>query len=98
MKGLKRKLKRDENFHSKYREFMESLIQKGYARKVTEEEASRRSQRAWYLPHHGRFHPPRQGKIHVVFDTASLHYGVSLSNQLLQGPDLTNSLLGILLQ
>ena len=31
LQSLKRKLKRDENFHRKYREFMENLIQKGYA-------------------------------------------------------------------
>ena len=74
-----RKLKRDENFHRKYREFMENLIQKGYARKMTEEEAVRRSQRTWYLPHHGVFHPQKQGKIRVVFDAASLHDGEFLS-------------------
>ena len=94
---LKKKLKRDENIHRKYREFMESLIQKRYARNMTEEEALRRSQRTWYLPHHGVFHPQKQGKIRVVFDVASLHDGVSLNNQLLHGPDLTNNLLGILL-
>ena len=65
---------------------------------MTEEEALRRSQRTWYLPHHVVFHPQKQGKIRVVFDAASLHDGVSLNNQLLQGPDLTNNLLGILLR
>ena len=98
LQSFKRKLKRDENFHRKYREFMENLIQKEYARKVTEEEAVRRSQRTWYLPHHGVFHPKKQGKIRVVFDAASLHDGVFLNNQLLQSPDLTNNLLGILLR
>ena len=44
------------------------------------------------------FHPQEQDKILVVFDAASLHNGVSLNNQWLQGPDLTNSLLGILLR
>ena len=50
------------------------------------------------MPHHGVFHPQKQGKIRVVFDVASLHDGVSLNNQLLQGSDFTNSLLGILLR
>ena len=29
LQSLKRKFKRDENFHRKYREFMENLIEKG---------------------------------------------------------------------
>ena len=98
LQSLKRKLKRDEGFHRKYREFMNNLISRGYARKLTEEEAARRSRRTWYLPHHGVFHPQKQDKIRVVFDAASLHNGVSLNNQLHQGPDLTNSLLGVLLR
>ena len=77
---------------------MENLIQKGYAGKITEEEAVRRNQRTWYLPHHGVFHPPKQGKILEVFDAASLHDGFSLNNLLLQGPDFSDSLLGILLR
>ena len=76
---------------------MKNLIQKGYARKMTKEEAILRNQRTWYLPHHGVFHPQRQGKLRVAFDEASLHDEVSLNDQLLQGPDLTNSLLGIFL-
>ena len=98
LQSLKRKLKRDENFNRKHREFMENLIQKGCARKMNEEEALRQSQRTWYLPHHSVFHPQKQGKIRVVFDAASLQDGVSLNNQLPQGPDLTNNLLGILLR
>ena len=44
------------------------------------------------------FHSQKQDKILVVFDAASLHNAVSLNNQLLQGSDFTNSLLGILLR
>ena len=43
------------------------------------------------------FHPQKEDKIRVVFDAAALRDGVSLNNQLRQGPDLTNSLLGVLL-
>ena len=43
LQSLKRKLKRDENFHRKYREFMENLIHKGYARRLTEKDGVRRS-------------------------------------------------------
>ena len=44
------------------------------------------------------FHPQKKDKIRVVFDAAALHDGVSLNNQLHQDPDLTNSLLGVLLR
>ena len=98
LQSLKRKLKRDENFHWKYRDFMDNLVSKGYARKLTAEEAEIRSRRTWYLPHHGVFHHQKKDKIGVVFDTAALHDGVSLNSQLRQGPDLTNSLLGVLLR
>ena len=69
-----------------------------YARKLTEDEAAARSPKTWYLPHHGVFHPRKPGKIRVVFDAAALHDGVSLNSQLNRGPDLTNSLLGVLLR
>ena len=91
LQSLKRKLERDENFHRKYRDFMDNLVSKGYARKLTAEESERRSRRTWYLPHHRVFHPQKK-------DAAALHGGVSLNNQLHQGPDLTNSLLGVLLR
>ena len=42
------------------------------------------------------FHPQKKDKIRVVFDAAAMHDRVSLNNQLHQGPDLTNSLLGVL--
>ena len=77
LQSLKRKLRRDEKFHSKYREFMHNIISRGNARQLTEEEAACRRRRTWYLPHCGVFHPPKQDKIRVVFDAASMHNGVA---------------------
>ena len=36
---MKRKLQHDENFHRKYRDFMDNLVSKGYGRKLTAEES-----------------------------------------------------------
>ena len=44
------------------------------------------------------FHSQKKDKIRVVFDAAAMQEGVSLNNQLHQGPYLTNSLLGVLLR
>ena len=50
----------------------------------------------WYLPHHGVFHPKKPNKLRVVFDCSATFDGESLNHMLMQGPDLTNSLVGIL--
>ena len=98
VQSLKRKLLSGKKFHRKYREFMENLIERGNARKLTEIEAARRSGKTWYLPHHGVFHPPKKDTVLAVLDAAAMQEGVSLNNQLHQGPDLANSLLGVLLR
>lgn len=46
----------------------------------------------WYLSH-----PKKPNKIRVVFDSSADVHGLSLNNVLLKGPDLTNSLLGVLM-
>ena len=50
----------------------------------------------WYLPLHAVFHPHKPDKLSVVFDCAARFKATSLNDQLLQGPDLTNSLFGVL--
>ena len=50
----------------------------------------------WYLPHHPVFNTSKPGKVHVVFDCGAKHQGTSLNDQLLQVPDLTNNLVGVL--
>lgn len=70
----------------------------GYARKLTPQEAARKSRITWYLPHHPVFNVNKPNKCRVVFDAAARFNGVSLNDQLYQGPDLANSLTGILIR
>ena len=49
-----------------------------------------------YVPHTGVYHPRKPNQIRVVFDCSAQHDGVSLNDYLLQGPDLMDTLLGIL--
>ena len=53
---------------------------------------------SWYIPHHGIYHPNKPDKIRVVFDCSAKCQGESLNAHLLQGPDLTNSLTGVLIR
>lgn len=52
--------------------------------------------REWYLPHHPVISDKKPGKVRVVFDCGAKQAGVSLNDLLLQGPDITNSLVGVL--
>ncbi|KAI2645663.1 Cold shock protein 1 [Labeo rohita] len=78
-----------------YTAFMEDVISKGYAEKVPERELKRHDGRVWYIPHHGVYHPKKK-KIRVVFDCSASFQGESLNGHLLQGPDLTSTLIGVL--
>ena len=93
---LKKRLTKDNDLYQKYSAFMQDLLQKGYARKLPEEKRCQQSNTTWYLPHHPVFHPQKPDKVRVVFDCAAEYGGTSLNKELLQGPDLTNSLVGVL--
>ena len=77
---------------------MSSYIEKGYARKLTPQEGTENGPKCWYLPHHPVTNPHKLGKIRIVFDAAVDFEGTSLHKNLLQGPVMTNSLIGMLLR
>ncbi|XP_051239353.1 uncharacterized protein LOC127353832 [Dicentrarchus labrax] len=55
-------------------------------------------QECWYLPLFGVYHPRKPEQIRVVFDSSAKHEGLSLNDVLLCGPDLNNTLIGVLLR
>lgn len=71
--------------------FMQKMLEEGHAEKAPE-----RYETVWYVPHHGVYHPKKPEKLRVVFDCSADFQGHSLNRHLLQGPDLTNSLVGVL--
>ena len=73
-------------------------VNRGYARKLTPEKAARKRGITWYLPHHPVFNVNKPNKSRVVFDVAARFNGVSLIDQVYQGPDLANSLIGVLIR
>ncbi|KAL2102335.1 hypothetical protein ACEWY4_001503 [Coilia grayii] len=94
---LRRKLSKNKAFHSDYTTFMKAMLDKGHAEKVPDDQLARSDGRVWYIPHHGVYHKKKH-KIRVVFDCTASFQGTSLNLQLLQGPDLTNTLLGVILR
>lgn len=93
---LQSRLKNDATYRRDYTEFMQDIIERGYAEKVPQERRHIDDGKQWYIPHHGVYHPKKPNKIRVVFDCSATYMGQSLNKHLLQGPDLTNSLVGVL--
>jgi len=95
---LKKKLLRDQKLFESYRATIHDYLSKGYAQRVPKKELDVDGKPLWYLPHHAVFNPNKPRKLRVVFDCAARYKGTSLNDQLLSGPDLTNSLFGVLVR
>ncbi|XP_045495970.1 uncharacterized protein LOC123694549 [Colias croceus] len=93
--NIEKKLDRDPALKIKYTEQMEALIEKGYAERAPSEKIEART---WYLPHFAVFNPTKPAKIRIVHDAAAKTKGLSLNDHLLKGPDLIQSLPGVLMR
>ena len=65
---------------------------------MPDNELDTKEQPVQYIPHHPVTHPMKPGKVRIVFDNAAKYHGISLNQQLLQGPDFTNPLVGVLIR
>lgn len=94
---LKTRLIRNPLLHEQYTKYMKDLILKEYAELVPLPENNENGL-VWYIPHHPVFNINKPGRIRVVFDCSARQDGASLNENVSQGPDLTNKLVGVLLR
>ncbi|KAA0189516.1 hypothetical protein HAZT_HAZT010624 [Hyalella azteca] len=73
------------------------MITNLFVERVPQEQLQYEPGEAWFLVHHAVFHKTKKN-IRVVFDCSLKYCGVSLNDNLLEGQDLTNLLLGVLLR
>ena len=95
LQSLIRSFQKKPELRRHYTTFMETMLSKGHAKQAPPISPHAET---WYLPHFGVYHPKKPGKIRVVFDSSDKYKGCSLNDTLLMGPDLLNSLLGILIR
>ena len=76
---------------------MTTMLENGHAEKVPNTEKPKKG-KLWYIPHHGVYHKDKPEKFRIVFDCSAKFRGISINDCLYQGPDLTNSLIGVLLR
>ncbi|XP_067024040.1 uncharacterized protein [Acropora muricata] len=98
LKSTERSIKRDLALAERYSGIIKEYETEGYARKLTPAEAAMPSSKRWFLPHHPVLNPNKPGKVRMVMDAAAKKNGVSLNDNLLIGPDLLNSLTGVLMR
>lgn len=93
--GVERKMSRDPAYAQQYCEKIKDYIAKGYAYRLSPEEAQQRTAKTMYIPHFGVKNPNKPG-LRLVFDAAAEVNCISLNKTLLRGPDLNKPLLAIL--
>ncbi|XP_052063923.1 uncharacterized protein LOC127703909 [Mytilus californianus] len=76
-------------------DFMKTLFDNNHAERAQNTETPKEM---WYLPMFGVYHPKKKDRIRVVFDSSAKFQGTSLNDVLMTGPNLVNSLLGVLLR
>ena len=95
--GLRRKLEKNNDLKSAYCSTMQQYITDGYLKKLSDQEASRSSDITRYLVHFSVVHPYKK-KVRVVMDAALQYLGSSLNDHLVNGPFLTNLLVGVIMR
>lgn len=87
LKCVENKMAKDADLSTWYKQKISDYIAKGYAVKLSAEEASKSIGPVWYLPHFVTANPNKDNKRRLVFDAAAKVGGVSLNSQLLRGPE-----------
>ena len=96
--SLKKKFERNSEVAKKYKETINSYINKDHAVKPSQEKSKNVTHITNYVPHHGVVNINKPGKVGIAFDAATEFQNTSLNKNLLKGPDYLNSLAGILLR
>lgn len=93
--SLQRSFRRRPDMKQHFFDFMQKVIDNHQAEQAPQPQPG---QECWYLPTFGVYHPQKPGKIRVVFDSSAEYKGTSLNDVLLSGPNLNNTLIGVLLR
>ena len=91
---LHKSLSKDEIKRNDLLDFMAKILKTGAAEKAPPLDIN---SNCWYLPLFGVYHPKKR-KVRGVFDSSAKFQGESLNDKMYSGPDLVNSLIGILLR
>lgn len=99
LRALERRLSRDPELKKAYQLSISNDVEKGYIKKLKREEIeATSSNKVNYLTHHPVRNPKKPDKVRRVYNAAAKFDGKSLNDFIYTGPDLLNSLFGVLLR
>ena len=93
LNSLGRRLKVDPDTLTRYNTKITEMIELKHAIEIDSNQSVAEG-KVWYIPHHDT----KTEKFRVVFDASSRFEGISVNDKLLQGPNNSNILLGVLLR
>ena len=97
LKSLDARFEEESELEVRYEETIKTDHAKGFVRKLTTVEIESTTKcPQWYLPNHPVVNPQKPEKMRKICKTAAKYPGISLNDNLLPGPDLLNSLLGMI--
>ena len=93
--SLKRRMLANNDFYMEYNSIIQNMISSSYVRRA--DTNSDKPGMVWYVPHFPVSNQ-RKGKMRVVFDFSAKFFGRCLNEELIQGPNLNNLMIGVLLR
>ena len=98
LKSLERRLQKD-TLQKSYQETNDTDLKAGFVRKVEQMELNDTIDKLQsFLPHHPVIKPHKPGKVRRVWNASAKYQSTALNDQLLPGPDLLHSLIGIIIR
>ena len=97
-----RKLSKDASWRDIYESQLKDLVARGFAREITEEELSiwkKNGGKTYYMAHQMALNPgSKSTPVRTVFNNSQVFKGFSLNSSWALGPDIMNSLHGVLMR
>ena len=98
LQSLERKFENCHETRERYAKSIRDDIEKGYVKKLSDEEVQCDSKVTWYLPHRFVINPKKPDRLRRVYDASAKFMGQSLNDKIYTEPDLLSSLFGVFLR
>eukprot|EP00057_Strongylocentrotus_purpuratus_P025475 XP_011679949.1 PREDICTED: uncharacterized protein LOC100891320 [Strongylocentrotus purpuratus] len=97
--ATEKKLSKNAQHAEAYDHQIKAMVEMNFAKKLSDEEAESYIGPVHYISHHAIIRPEKKSTpVRIVFNSSAVYQGQSLNDHWMKGPDLLNSLFGVLLR